>query len=198
MTGPSIIDRREALRRVALLLGGTLSAPAIAGVLAGCSGAGSDAPIAWKPRAVSSEQAEMVATVAEHIIPRTGTPGARDVGVHRFIDVMMVEYYPVPVRDRFTAGLADLDARATAAHGKPFLQCDAASQRAMVAAFDVDAFAARAPASEVPWFRTMKELTLLGYYTSEVGATKELRYERVPGRYDGCVPFATIGRTWAV
>ena len=49
-----------------------------------------------------------------------------------------------------------------------------------------------------PFFRMMKELTLLGYYTSEAGATRELRYEPVPGRYDGCVPFTTIGRTWAV
>jgi hypothetical protein len=49
-----------------------------------------------------------------------------------------------------------------------------------------------------PFFRMMKELTLLGYYTSEAGATRELRYAPVPARYDGCVPFTTIGRTWAV
>jgi hypothetical protein len=48
------------------------------------------------------------------------------------------------------------------------------------------------------FFRTMKELTVLGYYTSQIGATKELRYVQVPGRFNGCVPFKTIGRTWAV
>jgi gluconate 2-dehydrogenase subunit 3-like protein len=47
------------------------------------------------------------------------------------------------------------------------------------------------------FFRAMKELTILGYYTSQPGATKELRYVQVPGRYDGCVPFAKIGREWA-
>lgn len=52
--------------------------------------------------------------------------------------------------------------------------------------------------ARLPFFRTMKELTVVGYYTSEVGATVELRHEAVPGRYEGCVPFSRIGRTWAV
>jgi hypothetical protein len=48
-----------------------------------------------------------------------------------------------------------------------------------------------------PFFHTMKELTLLGYYTSQIGATQELKYAPVPGRFDGCVPFATVGRAWS-
>jgi hypothetical protein len=47
------------------------------------------------------------------------------------------------------------------------------------------------------FFRRMKELTLLGYYTSQPGATQELKYAQVPGRFDGCIPFATVGRAWA-
>jgi gluconate 2-dehydrogenase gamma chain len=56
----------------------------------------------------------------------------------------------------------------------------------------------RARRSEVAFFRTMKELTVVGYYTSEAGATRELRYEQVPGRYEACIPFSDVGRTWAV
>lgn len=56
----------------------------------------------------------------------------------------------------------------------------------------------RPPRREVPFFRTMKELTVVGYYTSEIGATVELRHEAFPGRYEGCIPFTDIGRTWAV
>jgi gluconate 2-dehydrogenase gamma chain len=56
----------------------------------------------------------------------------------------------------------------------------------------------RPPRREVPFFRTMKELTVVGYYTSEIGATRELRHESFPGRYEGCIPFSDIGRTWAV
>jgi hypothetical protein len=198
---PDSIDRREALRRTALLLGGALSAPAIAGVLAGCGDRRTDVAT-WKPRAFSPTQGEMLGTIAQHIIPATDTPGARDVGAHRFIDMMMAEYYAPADRARFVAGLVDLDTRAQQAHGRDFLRCDDSAQHALLTALDAETFGPTTPAAppqrEPSWFRTMKELTLLAYYTSEAGATRELRYESVPGRYEGCIPLAQVGRTWAV
>jgi hypothetical protein len=191
------IGRREALRRAAMLLGGALSAPAIAGVLAGCDSR-SAADGTWTPRALTTEQGELVATIAEHILPDTDTPGARAAGVHEFIDKMLAEHYPARERQRVLDGLADVDARARRDCGRAFLQCAAEEQRAVLARIDQEAFAASPVRREVPYFRTLKELTLLGYYTSEIGATRELRYVRVPDRFEGCVPFTQIGRTWAV
>jgi hypothetical protein len=189
---PDAIDRREALRQAALLLGGALSAPTIAGVLAGC-----DASTSWAAqapaRALTPTQLELVATIAEHILPTTDTPGARAAGVHRFIDRMMAEYYAASDRQRFVAGLADVDERAKRANGKSFLKCTAPQQHAILADLDREAFSGARPPSH--FFRTMKELTVVGYYTSQIGATKELRYVAVPGRFDGCAP---VGRTWAV
>ncbi len=208
------IDRREALRRAALLLGGALAAPTVAGVLAGCQAARVPDG-AWAPRALTRAQAELVAAMAEHILPETDTPGARAAGVHRFIDAMLAESCPPLERERFLAGLAEVDARAGRTSGHPFLQCAPADQRALLDVLDREAFAAttsppdRAPETPgsrpgsdtgpaVPFFRTLKDLTLLGYYTSEIGATRELHHAPVPGRYDGCVPLAQVGRTWAV
>jgi len=225
------IDRREAIRRAALLFGGALSASSIAGVLAGCSG--SDVHAAgWTPRAFSAEQAELAATIAEHILPQTDTPGARAAGVHRFIDAMLADYHRPEERERFLAGLADVNVRATRDHGRAFLECGEAQQRDVLETLDREAFSRRniqaavndegketerggagtpslptaktdtarrgSDAIQRPFMRTMKELTVLGYYTSEIGATKELRYLRVPGRFDGCVPLAANDRTWAV
>jgi hypothetical protein len=176
---PDAIDRREALRRAALVL---------AGVLAGCEAR--RAPAAgWRPRVLSTDQAEVVATIAEHILPETDTPGARAVGVHRFIDAMVAESYSVEERHQFLAGLADIDARANRAHGRAFLACAAGDQLTLLGDLD--------RAAE-PFFRTLKDLTLVGYYTSEIGATRELRHAPVPGRFEGCVPLEQIGRTWAV
>ena len=223
------IGRREALRRAALLLGSALSAPTIAGVLAGCESPRS-AEGAWKPHALDTDQAELVATMAEHILPETDTPGARAAGVHRFIDTMLAEYYPAAERQRFISGLADVDARAQRLAGRPFLRCSAQQQRELLADLDREAFARRAssgmpdpgretergetasppaaaanadsvrkpPPTTPSFFRTFKELTVVGYYTSEIGATRELRYVQVPGRFEGCVPFDRVGRTWAV
>ena len=189
------IDRREALRRTAMLLGASLSAPAIAGVLAGCS-AGTEGN--WTPLAFTPEQGELVATIAEHIIPETDTPGARAAGVHVFIDKMLAEHYPAAVRQRVLDGLADIDARARRDCGGPFIRCSADQQRAVLARIDEEAFAAAPEQRDPHYIRTLKELTLLGYYTSEIGATQELRHVRVPGRFEACVPLSKIGRAWAV
>lgn len=225
------LDRREAIRRAALLLGGALSASSIGGVLAGCGGSDMRAS-SWTPRALSAEQAELVATIAEHILPQTDTPGARAAGVDRFIDAMLADYHRPEERERFLAGLAEVNVRATRACGRTFLKCAATQQRDVLETLDREAFSRgngqgavtdegteterggagtptlptaktdtaphNAEAIQRPFMRTMKELTVLGYYTSEIGATKELRYIRVPGRFDGCVPLTANDRTWAV
>jgi glucoside 3-dehydrogenase (cytochrome c) hitch-hiker subunit len=188
----SLIGRREALRRAALLLGGVLSAPTIAGVLAGCDSRSADG----KWRALTSEQGELVATIAEHIIPTTDTPGARAADVHVFIDKMLAGHYPAEDRERVLKGLEDFDASAERTCGRAFIRCNSDEQRTMLTRVDQEAFA---PERREPhWFRTIKELTVVGYYTSEIGATQELRHVAVPGRFEGCVPVEQIGRTWAV
>ena len=193
---PIDIDRREALRRAALLIGGMLSAPTIAGVLAGCESRHADATT-FVPRALTEDQLELVATMAEHILPTTDTPGARAVGVHRFIDTMLAEYYPAADTQRFVSGLADVDARAHRLAERRFLDCSPAQQVALLETLDREAFSMLA-AAPTPFFRTLKELTLVGYYTSQPGATQELKYARVPGRFSGCVPLTAVGRTWSV
>ena len=189
-----VITRRAALHRAALLLGGVISAPTIAAVLAGCETppARDDAHMA---RGLDATQAALVATIADHIIPRTDTPGARDAGVDRFIGRMLSEYYSDDERVRFLDGLTDVDRRAHGAAGRPFLQLSAGEQHDLLVKLDAEAFAPHA--SPATFFRRMKELTLVGYYTSLDGATHELAYARVPGHFDGCVPLATVGRAWA-
>ena len=188
------IDRREALRRTALLLGGAISAPTLAAVLAGCE-TPDTGERGWEPRALTREQAALVAAIAEQIIPETDTPGARAAGVHRFIDTMLAGYYSADEREAFLAGLAEVDARANIASGRAFVRLSPAEQWAVLAPLDAAAYRGATPR---PFFRTLKELTLLGYYSSEIGATRELKYARVPGRFEGCVPFATVGRAWSV
>ena len=189
------IDRREALKRVALLCGGALSAPTIAGVLSGCQSNGDDG---WSPAALSARQNDLVVTISEHIIPATETSGgAEDANVNRFIDAMMAEGFLPEDRDRFLSGLDEVDAQAESQHGAAFLECTPEQQVELVAAWDEDAFGPDARFDPPPFFRTMKELTVYGYYTSEIGATEELRFDPVMGRYEPCIPFEEIGRTWA-
>lgn len=235
------ITRREAVTRTALLLGGTLAASSISGVH-GNAWAKTLAP-SWRADTLSAEQRELVATIAEHIIPATDTPGARAAGVDRFIDAMLTDYYKADERSRFLQGLADLDARAGKEHGAPFLKATAGQQIALLTAMDGESYppqrvleraepmnaerarmrdslarqsstgptvsdptrpsadggggeAARREAERGWFFRRMKELTLLGYYTSEAGAMQELKVNPM-GIYRGDIPYRSIGHSWA-
>jgi gluconate 2-dehydrogenase gamma chain len=233
-----LITRRAAIARVAYLLGGVVSAPTIAGVLAGCERRAPEAAAA--ARALDPTQKELVAAMADHILPRTDTPGARDAGVPDFIDVMMAEYYPAAERARFLAGLTRVDQRAQKAFGGPFLKAMPAQQLELVRALNKQAFddpaAARTTPAQEPvtretgtetgrgdaegtqaasgavtldrdwdpedvggqsFFRTLKELVLVGYYTSEPGATRELRMNPM-GAWHADIPYGPNGRALAV
>src|SRR2546426_9115175 len=94
-----------------MLLGGAISAPTLAGALSRGTRPAWATSRQWAPRTLSPAQLELVATIAEHIIPQTDTPGARGAGVHRFVDTLLSDHYPTEERDRFLAGLADVDAQ---------------------------------------------------------------------------------------
>jgi len=189
------ISRRRALQQVALLLGGAISAPTVAGVFSTATRRAWAASPAWAPRTLSAAQLELVATLAEHIIPQTETPGARAAGVHRFVDTLLSDHYPAAERDRFLTGLAGVDAQAQSHYGKRFAESAAAQQVALLRELDAAAYAATR--GEDAWFfRRMKELTLVGYYTSEIGAMQELRVSPF-GTYRGDIPYTSIGRAWA-
>src|SRR3954468_2117884 len=96
------MDRREALKRTALMMGGILSAPTIFGILNGCT---AKPTIDWKPEAFSEDQGILVSQVSEIIIPKTDTPGAKEVGVPRFIDQIVKDVFTKDERDKFIAGL---------------------------------------------------------------------------------------------
>jgi gluconate 2-dehydrogenase gamma chain len=193
------MDRREALKRTAWIMGGIVSAPAIAGILNGCK---AKPGIAWKPAFLNQDQANLVSEVAEIIIPKTDTPGAKDAGVPQFIDLILKDVYPAEDQERFTTGLQAFDAEAQKAYGDTFNDLDADKQKEFVKKIHDEAINAEKntnPAPKRPFILMMKELTMLGFFTSEPGATQVLQYNAVPGAYKGCIPLSEAGngKTWA-
>ena len=193
------MDRREALRRTALLMGGMVSAPAIMGVLNGCT---AKPGVDWKPVFLDADQASVITDVAEIIIPRTDTPGAKDVGVPSFIDKMLNDVYSKEDQEFFLNGLKSFNEQAEQEYGDVFADLDEEDQTTYlkkVHAAAVEAENTTDPAPKRPFILMMKELTMLGFFTSEAGATQVLQYVAVPGEYKGCVPLSEAGngRTWA-
>jgi gluconate 2-dehydrogenase gamma chain len=141
-------------------------------------------------RALNPHQNETVATIAELIIPKTDTPGAREAGVPAFIDVMLAEWGDDDQRQMFTAGLANVDERSRAAFGNDFIGCTPPQQTEILEDLDYELARLRDTKRDTSknFFQGMKWLTLTGYYTSEVGATTEQHFRVVPGRYEPCYP----------
>ena len=197
------MNRREALKRVAWLMGGTVSTSAI---LALRNGYSATKPPGSQSSFVSSPQADVVSAVAEIIIPRTDTPGAIDVGVPGFIDRVLEDVYTDEDRRRYLTGLAAFDAAAQVEHGRKFVALEAQRQVALVQKFHDAAVAEEHQHHrshtilQRPFILMTKELTLLGFFTSQVGAEQVLQYVAVPGSYHACLPLeqAGNGKTWAV
>jgi hypothetical protein len=177
----SIISRREAIRRAALLAGVAVS-PAWLGMVGGAQTAAAKAYLA-------PAMAATLAAAADRILPRTDTPGAADVGVPAFIDRLYGEFMTPAEQQLLAQALQEIDAAAKSAHGAGFSTLTAAQQDTVlrtVAKSQQD----KEPSS----FGLLRSATVLGYFTSEQVGRNVLHYDPVPGAYNGCVPIDQVGR----
>ncbi len=196
------IDRREAIKRTALMMGGALSAPTMLGVLNGCT---PSMEPNWMPNFFTKEQAVTIMEVAETIIPKTDTPGAKDIGVPQFIEEMVGTIYSLEDRTKFMKGFEAFEMECDEKMGDPFAYLEENKKlsflmqknRELEKLRGVDF---RREKAEKPFFWMLKELTLVGYFTSEVGATQILQHKYVPTKWEGCIPLADAGegKTWSM
>lgn len=204
-TDRALITRREAIRRVSALFGGValvgqaamLTVPARSAART----APFDAPVPFDAPALFDAAAiALLDEIAETILPATDTPGAKAAGVGAFMAVMVTDTYAAGEQNIFQAGLATLDTRCRESFGRGFLAANADERLRLLEALDAEQFdymGQKAGSAPAHFFRMMKELALLGYFTSEIGYTKAMRYLETPGRYDPCVPFKPGEKAWA-
>lgn len=189
------MDRREAISRVALLLGGTVLGAEFF-LQSGCK----SGPEKVK-ELFSQEQLGLLDEVSDTILPATTTPGAKTAGVGKFMATMVKDCYQPADQKIFTDGVEKLDEASKKKNGKRFMESDPKQRTALLIDLDNEQKAyQKSKKKDDPnhYFRMMKELTMLGYFTSEVGATKALRYLPVPGKYDGNMPYKKGEKAWAL
>jgi glucoside 3-dehydrogenase (cytochrome c) hitch-hiker subunit len=193
------MDRREAIRRVSALLGGIALVSETA-LLEACSGERSAARTG--ATTFSPNDVAFLDEVADTILPETSTPGAKAAQCGAFMALMVTDTYQDRDQQVFKNGLQQLDTACQQMHKTGFLAATPAQRLALLEQVDKEQKAymdSRAPDSDTPshYFRMMKELALLGYFTSEIGYTKAMRYTEVPGRYDPCLPYKQGETSWA-
>lgn len=189
------MNRRDALSRVALIFGGTI----VGGTafLEGCKPANKE-QMSGLP--LSATQLQFLDEVAETILPTSDTPGAKAAGVGTFMHTMVTDCYAENEQRIFLDGMKAIEDACEKTHGHGFLKASAEQRTALLSAIDKEAAAFKKMKKEEEpdhYFTMMKQLTLLGYFSSEIGATKALRYVAVPGRYDACIPYKKGDKAWA-
>ncbi len=193
------MQRRELLKYSMTLLGATAGTSVSSALLAG-----QNLHAASEVTVFTEQQKVAVNLLAEMIIPETDTPGAIEAGVPDFIASIVGEWYKDNERKIFFDGLEALDSYCNGAAGKPFTQVSEETRIAALQAQEKAAADYQGPPQarltmpredeNAPFFKRLKELVVLGYYTSEVGATQELAYLPMPGYYNGSYDFSEIGR----
>ncbi|MDB5230169.1 MAG: gluconate 2-dehydrogenase subunit 3 family protein [Chitinophagaceae bacterium] len=186
------MHRREAVQYITLLLGGTL----IGGeaLLTGCK------TKTGGPKVYSADDIAYLNEIADTILPATSTPGAKAANVGQFMTTMVNDSYTDEDQKVFNDGMDNLNKEANKQFKDDFMKLNPQQRHDLLVRLDKeqkDYMKNKKKEQPGHYFRMMKELTLLGYFTSEVGCTKARRYTPVPGRFDGCIPYKKGDKSFA-
>lgn len=177
-----LINRREAIKRTAAITGCALSGTLVAAVMSGCR---TDTGDGWKPSALTPEQLRTAADFAEVILPRTETPGAKDAKTERFIDSLAHGYLAPEEKNML---LQFLDRLAEEGFSELTFEEQNSFTEQLLESDEGRTF-----------FRSFKSMVMLGFFSSEIGATQVLSYNEIPGIYSGCEMLSDVGgKTWAL
>ncbi len=182
------MKRREAIAYTATLIGGTLVGTNV--LLSGCKAEVHTGGLFWENDILLLDE------IGETILPKTdGSPGAKEAQIGAFMALMVTDCYDEKQQAIFLAGLAEVGKRSKSTFSKGFLNLTPAQRLELLNGFDLEA--QKTAEDALPHFFTlMKDLTKQGYFSSELGVTMALRYNPIPGRFDGCVDYVTGERAW--
>ena len=207
------ISRREAIQRVTVLLGGVALVDGET-VLAAMADAAAQETAAQGVGTFTTADVAFLDEVAETILPETNTPGAKAARTGAFMALMVTDAYTPRHQQIFRDGMRQINEACQREYGASFIQARPEQRLALLKRLDAERQAeldaldalrrSRAPVAPPPppdapvhYFRLMKELALVGYFTSEIGYRQAMRYTETPGRYDPCAPHKPGEKIWA-
>lgn len=188
------MNRRELLKMISAVTGTAMIGGAAIGssaLLSGCA----TAPTT--PIRLTAADMALLDEIAETIMPRTDTPGAKDAEVATFMAVYVPDCYTLEEQAVFYKGLQTIEANCHKTYDRGFMALTPAERTSFITQLDQEARATTAKGDAAHYFTMIKQLTLFGFFTSEVGTTQVLRHVPIPGRFDGAMPYKPGDRAWA-
>jgi hypothetical protein len=197
------MNRRKALQKTATLAGASALTPGLLSLLQSCQ---SQPTLDWTPAILNSDQARLVSTLVDTILPKTGTPGAIELQVDRFIDLVIANIFDETGQQSILTQMDWFNQKCKDVFGDFFadLSVDARAEVLRIEEVETPKYNKQVwgtPVGEQPpigVYRTLKSLALWGYFSSEAIGKNVLSYDPIPGAYLGCIPLEDVGNTWSL
>jgi hypothetical protein len=190
------MNRRDALKYTGLAFGYTATMGSMAAIMQSCqaevSGDG------WTPKTFSKAQVELVAEFGETLLPKTDTPGAKDVLVHRYLDEYYTRFYTTENKAKQMEMLSTLETHLNEAGGKAFVKLTPEARLEVLNDLNKAALKAAKPSPVMGAYLDLKRKVIDAFFSSEQIGTEVLAYAPVPGPYKGCIPLSDVGKAWAL
>jgi len=192
------MNRRQALKNTILAMGYTISVPSLIAIFNSCN---SNSSQQWQPQFFSADQANLIGELTETILPKTKTPGAKDLNIDQFIDRLIKQVFSKEDQQLFLKGMDDFENECKNINGKAFTRCsedernkllkqlEEKSGKTSLSIWGID----MKNTGPLSFYRRAKELTLVGYFTSREVGKNILVYDPVPGVYMGDIPLSGSG-----
>jgi len=184
------MDRRHAIKNLAVLLGGAISATTMGALFESFTVLENDT-LFFAPL-----EEDILAEFADIIIPTTASSaGAKEAGLGKFIPMMIRDCYPKEIQEIFMVGFKEMQTKCQKNYGKTFLEMSIFERQQLMNVLKDEAIKSNKKPS---FFIIARDLTILGYFSSEIGCTQAREYIAVPGRYDGSADYKPGQKAWAI
>jgi len=197
------MNRREAIKKSALIGGSSVLGVSLISLLQSCQG---ENRLTWTPIFLNKDQAQLVTTLVDTILPKTDTPGGLDVKVDMFIDTVIGKLFDEGGQKGIVEGMKNFSEKCYSKFGKKFVELSGEEKKTILMEeeknspkFNPGVWGTAVGEQEpVGFYRSLKSLMLWGYFTSQKVGEEVLLYDPVPGEYIGCLPFKEVGKNWSL
>ncbi|MGB5228247.1 gluconate 2-dehydrogenase subunit 3 family protein [Eudoraea sp.] len=197
------MDRRAALKKTAMVAGSAAMVPSLFSLLQSCQ---QKKRINWEPIFLTINQAELISTLVDTLLPKTETPGALDVKVDVFIDLVFAKLFNKAGQDAMIAQMEQFNTNCKEIFGSVFSELSEQDRDAFLKKEEFESGkyngsvwgTAVGEQKPVGFYRTLKSLALWGYFSSEEIGKNVLNYDPIPGEYLGCIPLKDVGNSWSL
>ena len=196
------MNRRAALKKSALALGAAAGAPSLFSLLQSCS---QQDRLTWTPQFLKEDQAKFISAFVDFLLPRTETPGGLDVKADVFIDLVYAKTYDAAAQEQVVSDITKFNEDCKAKFGNIFAELSQEDKKACFQEHEVNSpkfpktvwGGAVGPKEPVGFYRGLKSIALMAYFSSEEIGKNILSYDPIPGEYQGCMPISKEFNTWS-